>query len=70
MQALLRKVKQGSETSKEMLTFIKFERSSKLRASMQLVIATRLQVQRPSFRLRTSSNMPSVLTNVRQESFC
>jgi hypothetical protein len=34
MQALLRKVKQGSETSKEMLMFIKFERSSNLRASM------------------------------------
>jgi hypothetical protein len=70
MQALLRKVKQGFEANKERLTFIKFERSSKLRASMQLVVATRLQVQQPSFRLRTSSNMSSVLMNITQEYFC
>jgi hypothetical protein len=70
MQALLRKVKQGSETNKESLMFIKSERSSKLRASMQLVVATRLQAQQSSFRLRTSSNTSYVLKNVTQQSFC
>jgi hypothetical protein len=44
MHALARKVKQGFEINKERLMFIKFERSSKLRARMWLVIATRLQV--------------------------
>jgi hypothetical protein len=33
-QALFRKVKSGFETSKERLTFIKYEKSSKLRARM------------------------------------
>jgi hypothetical protein len=45
VQALFRNVKQGFETNKERLTFIKFERCSKLRASMQLVVAIRIQVQ-------------------------
>jgi hypothetical protein len=32
VQALFRKVKQGCQTNNEMLMFIKFERSSRLRA--------------------------------------
>jgi hypothetical protein len=43
VKALFRNIKQGFEISKERLMFIKSERSSKLRASMQLVVATRLQ---------------------------
>jgi hypothetical protein len=69
VQALFRNVKQGFEINKERLTIIKSKRSSKLRANMQLVVATRLQAQHPSFWLRTSSNMPSVLKNVTQDSF-
>jgi hypothetical protein len=42
VQALFRNFKQRFETNKEMLTFIKSERSSKLRASIRLVVATRL----------------------------
>jgi hypothetical protein len=60
MKALFRDIKQGFETNKERFTFTKSERSSKLRASMRLVVATRLQAQRPSFRLHTLSNTPSV----------
>jgi hypothetical protein len=37
---------------------------------MWLVIAMRLQGQHPPFRLRTSSNMPSVPTNVAHGYFC
>jgi hypothetical protein len=70
MQAPLRKAKQGFETNKERLVFIKFERSNQLRARMQLVVATRLQAQQSSFRLCTSSNTPSVPTNVAHGSFC
>jgi hypothetical protein len=44
-------------------------RSTKLRARMRLVVATRLQVQHPSFRLRTSSNTPFVLMNDAHGSF-
>jgi hypothetical protein len=36
---------------------------------MRLVVATRLQEQHHSFRLRTSSDTPSVPMNVAQESF-
>jgi hypothetical protein len=70
VKALFQNVKQGFETNKEILTFIKNERSSKLRANMRLVVATRLQAQQPSFWLHTSSNTPSVLKNVIHESFC
>jgi hypothetical protein len=60
MQALLRKVKEGFEKNKEMFMFIKSERSSKVRARMQLVVGTRLQAQHPSFQLCILSNTPSV----------
>jgi hypothetical protein len=63
VQTLFRNVKQGSETNKKMLTFIKSQRSRKLRASMRLVVSMRLQVQHHSFWLHTSSNTPSVLMN-------
>jgi hypothetical protein len=60
VQALFRKVKQGFETNKEVLIFIKSERSSRLRVRIRLVVAIRLQAQHPSFRLRTSNNTPSI----------
>jgi hypothetical protein len=63
MQALLRKVKQGFETNEESLPIINLREAVRFRAGMQLVVAMRLQVQHSSFRLRTSSNTPSVLTN-------
>jgi hypothetical protein len=56
VQALFRKVKQGCETNKEMLMFVKSKRSSRLRARIRLVVAIRLQAQHPSFQLRTMSN--------------
>jgi hypothetical protein len=70
MKALFRNVKQEFETNKERLMFNKSERSSKLRANMRLVVATRFQVQQPSFWLCTSSNAPSILKSVTHESFC
>jgi hypothetical protein len=69
MQELFRNIKQGFETNKKRLTFIKSERSSKLRSSMRLVVAIRLQAQYSSFWLRTSSNTPSVLMNDAHGSF-
>jgi hypothetical protein len=63
MQALLRKVKQGFERNEESLPIINLREAVRFRAGMQLVVAMRLQVQHSSFRLRTSSNTPSVLTN-------
>jgi hypothetical protein len=45
VQALFGNIKQGFKTNKEILTFIKSERSSKLKVSIQLVVVTILQVQ-------------------------
>jgi hypothetical protein len=69
MQALLRKVKQGSETNEERLLIINLTRAVSFRARMRLVVAMRLQVQHSFFRLRTSSNTPSILMNDAYESF-
>jgi hypothetical protein len=63
MQALLRKVKQGFETNEERLPIINLREAVSFRARMRFVVATRLQVQHYSFRLHTSSNMPSVSMN-------
>jgi hypothetical protein len=60
VHALFRKVKQGCETNKETLMFIKSERRNRHRARIWLVVAIRLQAQHPYFRLRTSSNTPSI----------
>jgi hypothetical protein len=70
MHALVREAKQGLETNKERLLFNNLREAVSFRARVQLVVATRLQAQQPSFRLRTLSNTPSVLTNVAQWSFC
>jgi hypothetical protein len=61
--ALFRKVKHGCKTNKEMLMFSKSKRSNSLRVSMRFIVAIRLQAQHSSFRLHTSSNTTSVLTN-------
>jgi hypothetical protein len=55
---------QGLETNKEGLLINNLREAVSFRAKMRLVVAMRLQGQYPSFRLRTSSNTPSVLTNV------
>jgi hypothetical protein len=68
MQALLRKIKQGFETNKEGLLINNLRKAVNFRAKMQLVVATRLKAQQPSFWLRTLSNTPSVLMNVTHES--
>jgi hypothetical protein len=49
MQALLRKVKQGSETNEERLLIINLTRAVSFRARMRLVVAMRLQVQHSFF---------------------
>jgi hypothetical protein len=61
MRVILRKVKQGFETNKERLPIINLREVVSFRARVRLVITTRLQVQHSSFRLRTSSNTPSIL---------
>jgi hypothetical protein len=53
-----------------MLSIITPWRSTKHRIRTWLVVATQLQAQQSSFRLCTSSNMPSVPMNVTHESFC
>jgi hypothetical protein len=63
MQELLMKVKQGFKTNEERLPIINLREAVTFRARMRPVVATRLQVQHSSFRLRTSSNTPSVLMN-------
>jgi hypothetical protein len=70
MQALSREVKQGFETNKERLLINNVREAVSFRARMQLVIATRHQAQYTPFRLRTSSNTPSVPKNAAQGSFC
>jgi hypothetical protein len=69
VQTLLRKVKHGFDTNKERLLINILREVVSFRAMMQLVVAMRLQGQHYSFRLRTSSNTPSVLTNVTNGSF-
>jgi hypothetical protein len=66
---LLRKVKQGLETNKEGLLINNLSEAVSFMAKMRLAVAMRLQVQQLSFRLRTSSNMPSVPMNVAQGLF-
>jgi hypothetical protein len=70
MQGLLREVKQGFETNKERLLINNLREAVSFRARIRLVVATRLQAQHLTFRLQTSSNTPSVLTNDAHESFC
>jgi hypothetical protein len=69
MQALLRGIKQGFETNKEGLLINNLREIVSFRAKMQLVVSTRLQAQHSPFRLRTSSNTSSILTNDTYESF-
>jgi hypothetical protein len=69
VQALFRKVKQVFETNKKRLLIINLREAASFRARMRLVVATRLKVQHSSFRLRTSSNTSSVLTNDAHGSF-
>jgi hypothetical protein len=54
MQALLWEAKRGLETNKERLIFNNLREAVSFRARVQLVVATRLQAQQPSFRLHTS----------------
>jgi hypothetical protein len=55
--------------NEERLRLINLREAISFRARMRLVVATRLQAQHSSFRLRTSSNTSSVLMNVVQGSF-
>jgi hypothetical protein len=66
MQVLLRE--SGFEINKEGFLINNLREAVSFRARMRLVVATRLQAQQPSFRLRTLSNTPSVSTNVAQGS--
>jgi hypothetical protein len=68
--ALLRKVKQGLKTNKEGLLINNLRETVSFRAKMRLAVAMRLQVQHSPFRLRTSSNTPSVPTNIAQGPLC
>jgi hypothetical protein len=69
MQGLLMKVKQGFETNEERLPIINLREEVSFRARTQLVVAMRLHAQHSSFRLRTSSNTPSVPMNDAHGSF-
>jgi hypothetical protein len=69
MQALLRNVKHGFKINKERLPIINLREAVSFKARMQLVVATRLQVQHSSFRLHTLNNTPSVPTNDAHGSF-
>jgi hypothetical protein len=55
--------------NKEKLLTNNLREAVSFRARMWLVVGTRLQVQHSSFRLHTSSNTPSVPTNVAHGSF-
>jgi hypothetical protein len=70
MHALSREVKQGFETNKERLLINNVREAVSFRDRMRLIIAMRLQAQHSPFRLRTSSNTPSVPKNVAHGSFC
>jgi hypothetical protein len=52
-----------------MLSILNLREAVSFRARIRLVVAMRLQAQYSSFQLRTSSHMPSVLTNVAHGSF-
>jgi hypothetical protein len=60
----------GELNNKGMLSILNLSEAVSFWARMRLVVATRLQEQHSSFRLRTSSHTPSVLTNVADGSFC
>jgi hypothetical protein len=69
MQTLLREVKQGFETNEEWLLINNLREVVSFRARMRFIVAMRLQVLHSSFRLRTSSNTPSILMNDAHGSF-
>jgi hypothetical protein len=52
-----------------MLSILNLSEAVSFRTRIRLVVAMRLQAQYSSFQLRTSSHMPSVLTNVAHGSF-
>jgi hypothetical protein len=66
MQALSREVKQGFETNKKRLLINNVREAVSFRARMRLVVAMRLQVQHPSFRLHTVRENKNMKTNIKQ----